>query len=77
MTIQDQSSVPLPFPMGAHVKDEVSGFGGTVTGIAVYLGAGPRVMVTPVARDNKYEEATWFDADRLTLIAGPVPEVVL
>lgn len=54
--------------MGDEVRDEVTGFGGVVTGYARYLTGCAQVLVQPKVKEGgDWQEGRWFDVDRLTL----------
>jgi hypothetical protein len=55
--------------LGDKVKESVTGFSGTVTGIADYLTGCSQACVQP-GTDEKgaWQEARWFDVDRLATI---------
>ncbi len=52
--------------LGLSVKDQVSGFKGTITAVAEQLEGCQRAEVTPpVDKDGKHREPRWFDVRRL------------
>ncbi len=54
--------------MKQNVKDTVSGFSGTVTGIAKYLdGTTTCLIQSKMADPSKYPESTWIDSQRLEI----------
>lgn len=59
--------------LGDRVTDTITGFEGAVTGIADYITGCRQCCVQPSAKDGKFEEARWFDDDRLDVLeAGAV-----
>lgn len=52
---------------GDRVKDKVTGFEGTVVGVADYISGCRQCCVAPEARGGKFEESHWFDDDRLSV----------
>lgn len=58
--------------LGKEVTDRVTGFRGTVTGVAVYLAGCHQACIFPkVGADGKLPEATWLDCARLELSEAP------
>lgn len=58
--------------LGKEVTDRVTGFKGTVTGIAVYLAGCHQACVFPkVGADNKMADALWLDCARLAPSEAP------
>lgn len=56
--------------MNAKVKDVVTGFVGTVTGIAKYLDGRTQLLIQPNMTDpSKYPESVWLDSERLSEVA--------
>lgn len=59
--------------LGSKVKDRITGFTGTVTGVAKYLtGCHQACVVPPLAADGAFREAQWFDLQRLEITEGEV-----
>lgn len=56
--------------LGAIVKDEITGFCGTVVGRVEYLTGCRQYSVSPKAKDNDLKGSSWFDEDRLTVIGS-------
>ncbi len=51
--------------LGQKVEDKVTGFAGTITGIAEYIsGCRQALVVAPLATDGDIK-SHWFDEDRL------------
>lgn len=58
--------LPTTIKMGHEVKDRVTGFAGTVTGIVFYLTGCHQALVTPkIKEDGSMGEAHWIDLQRL------------
>ncbi len=57
--------------MLAHVRDQITGFAGTVTGRAEYVTGCRQYLVVPPMKEGAaaYPDGTWLDEDRLE-IAG-------
>jgi len=56
--------------LGKRAIDNVTGFTGTVTARAEYLGGTPRVQIEPrVSEDGKAEDARWVDEERISIVA--------
>jgi len=56
---------------GEKVRDDVTGFEGTLTGRASYLTGCDQVQITPrVAADGAPRDARWFDEDRVALVSN-------
>lgn len=51
--------------LGLKVKDRVTGFEGIVTTIGFDLYGCVQAIVSPVVKDGKKEDSTWFDTKRL------------
>jgi len=52
--------------LGSKVKDKITGFTGIVTGYVRYLsGCNQALVVPPLDKDGKLQEANWFDEQRL------------
>lgn len=57
--------------LGDKVTESVTGFSGTITGIADYLtGCSQACVQPPTGEKNDWQEARWFDVDRLTVVAA-------
>ena len=51
---------------GQKVRDTISGFAGTVTGIAEYITGCRQMLVQPELKENgDFTDPRWFDEDRL------------
>lgn len=57
-------------PLGAIVRDRVSGIRGQVLGRSEFLYASPRVFVAvrECDTDGKPQEASWFDESRMEVL---------
>ncbi|QXN71658.1 hypothetical protein RCKEMMY_59 [Rhodobacter phage RcKemmy] len=52
--------------LGDKVRDDVTSFAGTVTGIADYLTGCSQALIQPPCTDaGAFQEGRWFDVDRL------------
>lgn len=51
--------------LGNWASDKITGFGGILTGRAEYLTGCTQYCVQPIAINNDFKEAKWFDEDRL------------
>lgn len=61
------------FPLGARVRDLVTGFEGVITGRAEHLSGCNTYGVQPVAKDaTDYKSSQWFDEPRLEQISKKV-----
>jgi hypothetical protein len=59
-------------PLGAKARDVVTGFTGTITGVARYLtGCDQYVLTAPVGADGEVK-AHWYDDNRLVQIGTEV-----
>ncbi|QXN71258.1 hypothetical protein RCKVOTHE_57 [Rhodobacter phage RcKvothe] len=59
--------------LGDKVRDNVTGFAGTVTGIADYLtGCSQASIQPPCDEKGGFVEARWFDVDRLHVVEKKV-----
>lgn len=55
--------------MKQKVKDDITGFSGTVTAIATYLDGTTSCLVQSEMTDpSKYPEHSWIDAKRLSVV---------
>ena len=55
--------------LGDKVREDVTGFSGTITGIADYLTGRSRACVQPATDDKgAWQEERWFDVDQLTVL---------
>lgn len=50
---------------GDKVKDKVTGFEGTVTGVAEYLTGCRQVLIQPPVKDGEFKDGRWMDDGRL------------
>lgn len=63
--------------MGYRVVDYITGFTGKVTGVVEYLTGCKQYLVQPiVGSDGRFEEARWFDEDRLSVVKEEKPKRV-
>jgi len=54
--------------LGDKVRDDVTSFAGTVTGIADYFtGCSQALIQPPCAAAGTFQEGRWFDVDRLSI----------
>lgn len=52
--------------LGAKVKDKITGFSGTVTGLVTYITGCSQALVAPgVGKDGALRASEWFDEQRL------------
>lgn len=52
--------------LGDYVRDEVTGFSGTVTAVAEYMDGTTQAQVQPVCNDaGEYPSSAWIDRARL------------
>lgn len=59
-------TIAFKYDMGVVVKDPVTGFQGTITGMAVFFTGCNRVLVEPpLAEDGKMVDPVWFDEQRV------------
>lgn len=58
---------PFKFNGGENVSETITGFTGTVTGVARYITGCDQYLVTPKAQDGKAAEGSWYDENRLEL----------
>lgn len=64
--------------LGRVVTDRITGFSGTVTGVAIYLTGCNQVLVVPkTAEDGALRDSQWFDQQRLTIDDPSAAPVVL
>lgn len=73
------------YPLGATLRDTITGFQGVVTGRGEYLNGCVRYSLQPPALDNEGQPAKegWFDEEQLELVragaavaashGGPMP----
>ena len=53
---------------GNTARDIITGFSGTITGMAVYIAGRRQICLSPnVNRDGKPIEPLWFDIDRIAI----------
>lgn len=53
---------------GMKVKDKITGFAGTVTGVVQYISGCNQALVVPPAReDGSFIAGEWFDLQRLEI----------
>lgn len=56
--------------LGHEVQDRITGFKGTVTGVALYLAGCHQACIYPkVDVNGKLVEATWLDCARLEVVS--------
>ena len=61
----------MRFELGIKVVDKVTGFKGTLTGIARYLtGCDQYLVAPPVDKEGKLIDSAWLDENRLEPIVG-------
>ena len=58
--------------LGKLGRDKITGFVGTITTKSTHLYGCDTYLLTPKAKDNKREDAYWFDAGRIEVIADDV-----
>ena len=59
--------------LGRNAVDKITGFAGTITGVAHYLyGCKQYVLVPRVDSEGKTVAGEWFDAGRITLLYGGI-----
>jgi hypothetical protein len=59
------------FPLGAKIKDKISGFKGVCTGRLEFLNGCKRYQISPEKLDaGKVIEAIWFDEEQVELISN-------
>lgn len=51
-----------------HARDVITGFRGIVTGHADYITGCDQWLIQPDATDKTYNEAKWFDENRLEIV---------
>lgn len=65
--------------LGDRVRDNLTGFEGTVTGIVDYITGCRQALITPEmkADASEYPKSSWVDEDRLSVVqADAYPHVV-
>lgn len=56
----------MSVPLGATVRDRITGFAGVATGRCTYISGCNQVLVAPsVAPDGAARDSAWFDEQRL------------
>lgn len=61
----------LRFELGIKVIDKITGFKGTITGVARYITGCDQYLVAPeVGKDGNYIDAHWYDENRLYPLVG-------
>lgn len=56
--------------LGYDVRDRITTFKGTVTGVVIYLSGCHQALVVPkVGKDGKIIEVSWFDVQRLEILS--------
>ncbi len=62
-------TAPHVIPLGAKVKDTISGFEGVVTGRAQYISGCAQSLVAPtVTSEGAFRDGQWFDTQRLRIV---------
>ncbi len=56
--------------LGIKVRDQITGFVGTVTGRAEYISGCTQCLVAPEAKGGDFKDGQWFDIQRLEQIKG-------
>jgi len=66
---------PSKFPMGAKVKDNLTGFTGVVGAMERPMNGMVNVMIecTDLGKDKKVQESHWFDAARIEILKETPP----
>lgn len=60
------AAVDLKFAMGDIVRDEITGFTGTITGFSTFITGCDQYLVNPEGDDpTKYPDGKWLDDVRL------------
>lgn len=55
--------------LSARCRDKITGFTGICTGVVFYAtGCNQALLVPPVDKDGKTQEAHWFDLQRLEVL---------
>ncbi len=65
------------FELGATVKDKITGFEGTATGVASYITGCDQYSVQPKLKDGAWVESKWFDDNRLERVGDEVLKLKL
>jgi hypothetical protein len=54
---------------GDKVKDKITGFVGIATARCTYITGSDQVLITPPVKDDgTFQEARWFDVDRVEIL---------
>lgn len=63
----------IQIQVGMKVKDKITGFAGTVTGVVRYISGCNQALVVPPAReDGSFISGEWFDLQRLEITSQDV-----
>jgi hypothetical protein len=55
---------------GSTYRDEITGFEGLCTGRCQYISGCDQALLQPPVKDGKFEDARWFDVQRLVAVDG-------
>ena len=59
----------MTIELGRKVKDKITGFTGTVTGLCQYISGCNQALVAPaVGKDGVAKDSAWFDEQRLEYV---------
>ena len=56
--------------LGLPAKDKVTGFSGVLTSVSYDLYGCIQFVITPDAKDGKFGESAWIDANRIKVTEG-------
>jgi hypothetical protein len=59
--------------LGRRAKDIITGFQGTVVGRVTYISGCDQALLQPEVKDGKFEEARWFDVQRVQVDESSLP----
>ena len=62
------------FKNGDEVKERITGYQGTITGICFYLTGCNQYLITAKSLENKEPVALWYDESRIELVNNTYTE---
>jgi len=78
-TITGPNSMNNPFgdlALGSLAVDTITGFRGIITGQSRYITGAPQVLLAPKAHGCEYQDARWFEIERVAVMQHDAVDVV-
>lgn len=70
-TTEQSPASPFAHDLGLEGRDIITGFTGIITGRADYVAGCRQYCLQPACSNGKFEQAQWFDEERVRISADP------